>query len=290
MKAGKSLVLLVCLSFVREPVLHAAEKSSVMSLSGQATSGNYSNSRERSGYSSGIVAVNFYKINEYAARLTLKRSNFEWKGGYGSIQTIEPGLSLTRWMDLSSGNLFGVTVAGNFVFSDDDPNSDGMIIPYVNLMAKNREGSRYLDVGYARSDYTDTTVNQITASYGFSFAHSRIWSRTRLYYLDLGDRPVEGMSNSTAVEQKLTWYMIPEKLSLTLTGLLGRRVHGYDPDIAAVYIQPDIQRRSGGVTLGYSVSRNLHLFADASYESYRKPSINDDYGITYATAGVIWVF
>ena len=289
MNSALGRVALLALCLVSAPVVLTAEEPAVISLSTQITLGSYNNSAERSGYISEILALTYQRPDDCSVTVTIKDSTLNWKQSPGGIHTVEPGIGLTRWITISPEDLIGITVAATRS-TGDDSNSDQMIVPYVSIMGKRRDGSASVDLGYARSNYTDTTVNQVTASYGFSFFDSRFWSRTRLYYLDLGDRPVEGMNNSTAIEQKLTWYAIPQKLSLTFSVLAGRRIHGYDPDIAAVYTVPDIQYGSGGVTIGYSVSPALHLYGDASYESYRKPSITNNYSVTYGTVGLMYVF
>ncbi|MCX6180143.1 MAG: hypothetical protein NT163_12425 [Chlorobiales bacterium] len=290
MKTALSIIAaIVTMHFASAPVVHAAEQPSAISLYGQATYGAYSNSVERSKYTSSMFALTYQKPDNYSASLYIMNSTLYWKHSLGSIHTVAPEIGLTKWISVSPEDLMGIRVAVTPITSDDS-NADRMIVPYMSIMGKSRDGSAYVDLGYAYSNYIDTTVNQITASYGFSLFNSQLWLRTRLYYLDLGNQPVEGMNNTTAIEQKLTWYAIPQKLSLTFSGLIGRRVHGYDPDSGIVYTLPDTQHGSGGVTIGYSINPALHLYGEVDYESYSKQSISNNYGVTYGTVGLNYYF
>jgi hypothetical protein len=289
MKAPLTITAMMAMLFVSAEAIHAEEKSGQISIYGQATYGSYINSVERSEYISRIAALTYQKADEYSASLSVMDSDLHWKHSLGDIHTTAPAIGLTRWISLSPENLIGVRLAATYITSDDS-NADEMIVPYMSIMGKSRDGSKYVDVGYAHSNYGDATINQFTGSYGFSLLDSRLWLRTRVYYLDLGNEPVEGINNSFAVEEKLIWHAVPQKLSVAFSGLAGSRVHGYDPDSNVVYTLPDIQRGSGSISIGYSISSSLHLYGDACYESYRKPSIDNDYGAIYGTVGLTYKF
>ena len=265
--------------------VQAAEDTGSLWLSGQVTGGVYSNSIERSGYSNRMLDLTYNKTDDYSASLSVMYSTLNWKHSPESIDTVAPGIRLTKWIAVSPQKLLGIKMAVTGIDSNDS-NVDNRIVPYLSIMGKSKDGSNYVDLGYAYSDFTDSTINQFTASYGFSLYNSRLWLRTRLYYLDMGNRPVNGTKNTTAIEQKVTWYAIPEKLSLTLSGLAGRRIYGYDPDTSIVYTVPDILRGSGGITISYAINPHFRIYSDVSYESYRNPSIDNNYGVTYLTAGV----
>lgn len=285
-KIGWRLALAVVL-VVASHTVFAADAAAPFSVLGQVTYGSYGGSVERKSITSETGSFSYNPSSDFGATINANHNDLIRKEGLDNIGTTSGGATLFKFFDAGPGLLGGRATA--VYVSSDDRNSDHTLIPYVSLMFKTRDQKVYFDVGYANSGYRDATVNQYTATAGFSLFKDWLYSQTRVYYIDLS-RNVEGRGNAFSVEERLSYYAVPKKLTLSLYGLLGRRIFAYDPDLGIVYNLPDYQHGSVGFTASYNITPTLVAFGDVTYEAYRNNDISNSYHATYGTVGLKYGF
>lgn len=267
--------------------LNAAEQPWPISIETHGTYGSYAASDERKNYSAEVVAID-YATEVFGASAAVRNWNLSRITALGDLDGTDTNVLLYARKKVGNEGYWGVTAAATYL-SNNDNNTDQTLVPYGAIAYKTPEGGNYFDVGYASMGFSDTTASQFTATWGTALFNRYVWAQTRLYYNNLSDN-VQGEGETLALEERVTWYVVPHTFSLTLSGLVGQRIYGYDPDLRIVYSLPDILRGSVGLTATWEITPSLNLFADASYETYEKQSINDNYSATYGTVGLKYKF
>lgn len=283
----KKLILFLLLLSVAFPV-YAEEKQSGLSVSGNVTYGSYSNSIQRDTITLETLNLSYIPSAEYGAGLTLANSVLERKATLDNINGTNVGGTYFWTPKLSGGGYLGGKISLLHVNSD-DANSDNTNIPFIALIYKSANLKQYLELGYAHTAYDDSTARQYTFTGGFSLFNDWVWSQTRLCYIDLSKK-VFNKSNTFSVEERLTYFVIPKKLYLSLYGMLGEKIYAYDPDLNASYNLPDVLNGSAGFSANYNFTKTFAAFADITYESYKNELISDSYGVTYSTVGIRFNF
>jgi len=263
--------------------LFAADDEATCSFAAQSAYGFYDRSIERKRYFSdgftlgctpddagAIVGVNNWELTRERPQNDLKGTEYRF--------------SVYEYKKSEDAGSVGMALALTYLTGNDE-NTRRTVVPYVAFMYRTEDAKAYYDVGFAQSDYLDASSRQFTVTGGRSLFSGYVWSQTRLYYIDLSNE-VQEKDYTMAVEERLTWFLVPEKFFLTLYGLLGNRIYSYDPDTGLVYSLPDIESGTVGLTLAYDIAPGFRLFADVTHKSYAKPSINDRYTATYGTVGL----
>ncbi|MBI5326794.1 MAG: hypothetical protein HZB80_00620 [Deltaproteobacteria bacterium] len=280
---NKIIVFLLIMLCVPYFVL-AQEKGQAVSLSGHGTYGAYSGSTQRDNIISETLNLSYIPNPENGLNLTVKNSSLNLKSPLNDINGTNIGAEYLWTPKTEKGSFIGGKVGALYINSDDQ-NSDNTFIPFLAMLYKSPDLRKYFDFGYARTAYNDTTANQFTVTGGVSLFNDFVWSQTRLYYIDL-TQMVQGKKNTFAVEERFTYYAIPEKLSLTLYGMLGQRIYAYDPDLQTAYNLSDIHEGSAGVSLNYNLTKSVSVYGDVTYEYYNNNNIDDKYNVQYSTAGI----
>jgi len=292
LKKCAMVLLLLC---VAVPVF-AEENADVFSMSGQGTYGFYSGSMNRDNLYSEKLNLTYAHGAEYGGGLSVAGLHIYMKSPNDDINDVNVGGTIYWTPKMSSGGFVGARVSVLRVGSSDD-NSDDTYIPYVSLIYKSSDLSKYLDLGYARTEFIDSTANQYTLTGGISLFNGWVWSQIRLYFIDL-TKKVSDKGNVFAAEERLTYYVIPKKLDVSLYGLAGRRIYAYDPDLNSSYNLSHIQTGSAGLSANYNFTKNFAVYGDVTHELYKQityaasvnKNIEDNYGVTYYTAGVRFTF
>lgn len=285
MKLKSTILATLFLPFTTQ--LNATEQSGPLSVETHATYGSYAASDERKSYSAEVVAID-YVTEVLGASAAVRDWDLSRTNSLGDLDGTDMNVLLYARKKVGNEGYWGVAAAATYL-SNNDNNTDQTLVPYGAISYKTPEGGNYFDVGYASMGFSDTTTNQYTATWGVALFNRYVWAQTRLYYNDLSKK-VQGVNNTLALEERVTWYVVPHKFSLALSGLIGQRIYGYDPDLRIVYSLPDILRDSVGLTATWEITPSLNLFADASHETYEKQSINDHYSATYGTVGLKYTF
>jgi len=251
-------------------------------LSGSVTYGDYMKSIERDYILT--ERVNLSVIPDLTSGLTFHFENVKLSknAGYEDINQNQYGISGYKAVPVEAVNGYlGGRLDVQYLNSD-DALTDNTAIPYVAFTYKSNDGGLYLDLGYAHSAYNHPDVNQYTATVGASLLNGKSWSQTRFYVIDLNET-TQGQNTTYAVEERLSYYVVPDKLTLSLYGLLGERIFAYDPDIYEVYNLADVQKGSLGGTVSYQLTPALKVLGDLTWEAYKNHDINDDYSVLYGT-------
>jgi hypothetical protein len=257
-------------------------------LSGGLTNGSYRGSFERDDIL--IQRLDLSLIPDYTSGLTLHLQNLDLrkKRRFTDLNQQQAGVSgYKAFPNQALGGYLGGRLDLHYLSSEDEATDQGLIT-YLAATYMTRDGGLYLDAGYTRSDY-NLNIDQYTATLGFSFLNGRAWSQTRVYYIDPEER-VQGWDTTLAVEQSLTYWTIPQVMSTTLRGLLGRRVFGYDPATFTVYNLSDVQEGGLGLSVNYQLTPALGMLADVAYEKFNNQDDRDDYSAIYGTLGVTYRF
>ncbi len=278
-------------------IAFAEEAPIAFSVSGQATYGQYSASTQRDAITSETINLSWAPSYEAGIGLNLHYADLDRKAPLANIKSTSSSLSLFWVPRLASSHYLGgsatltyLDVVNNEDLTDDrDKNADHALVPFLSLIYKTPDVSRSLDIGFAYADYKDTDVRQYTVTAGTFLFNYWVWSQTRLYYIDLSN-PVQGEGQTAAFEERLTYFAIPQKLSLTLYALLGERIYAYDPDLGIAYTLPDIQKGSGGLSASYNITPRLSLVGDVTYEAYKNAVIDDEFAVLYETVGLRYTF
>ena len=202
-----------------------------------------------------------------------------------------------------------------YILNNDDPtgSSDNVkvIAPMVSFI--NHSKTRYLDIGFAYSDYGSSTsvlgldahknrlnskkfpdpnnptsvteslsVKQWTFTGGFAFGPHNDWLRLRAYFIDpSSDLRARGTSDTTALEVKWTRRLQSRALlgmdTVHVGALLGNRVLAVDPDAAVVYNLSDKQTGSVFGSGEWKLKNQWRALVAAGVEGYENNLINDDY-------------
>jgi hypothetical protein len=229
---------------------------------------------------------------EFGGGLNVSGSHINMKLSYDDIRDTNIGGTMFWTPKMSGGSYLGGKVSVLHVSSTDE-NSDDTYIPFVSVIYKSADLSKYLDLGFAHTQYNDSTASQYTITGGISLFDGWVWSQTRLYFIDLS-KEVPNKKNTFAAEERLTYYVIPQKLDVSLYGLVGQRIYAYDPDLNSSYNLSHVQTGSAGVSANYNFTKNFAVFCDVTHELYKQISyvefldqtFADNYGVTYYTAGV----
>jgi hypothetical protein len=218
------------------------------------------------------------------------------KASYDDINDTNIGGTISWTPQMSGGGYLGGRISLLHIGSTDD-NSDNTYIPYLSVVYKSGDLSKYLDLGFAHTQFNDSTASQYTVTGGISLFDGWVWSQTRLYYIDLSKR-VPNKGSTFAAEERLTYYVIPKKLDVSLYGMAGQRIYAYDPDMNSSYNLSHVQTGSAGISANYNFTKNFALYADVTeeiykqitYVSYLDQTFSDYYNVTYYTAGIRFTF
>jgi len=161
--------------------------------------------------------------------------------------------------------------------------SISVLQPIVSFI--NYSKTYYLDLGYARSNYTrdpDTQVNQLTPTVGFGWNESYDWLQLRAYVINLGESTdVYNDNHFNAQEVTYThWFSdgtMPRLDFARIAVLSGERVLAVDPDAAVVHSTAD--KQTGGVTASvqWKTSETSRLLALISSNKYENDIAADKY-------------
>lgn len=259
-----------------------AASSSEVYLSGSATYGDYLDSVERDYILT--ERVNLSVIPDITSGMTFhfEHVDLEKNAGFADITQNQYGFSGYKAVPVKGvKGYLGGRLDVQYLDSDDQL-TDNTAIPYVAATYKSNDGRLYLDAGYAYSGYDHPDVNQYTATLGVSLIKDKVWSQTRFYAIDLNET-VQGQDHTYAVEERLSYYAVPKKLTYSLYGLAGKRVFAYDPEIYAVYNLADVQKGSAGGSVTYQLSPAVSVLGDVTWEAYKNYDIGDNYSVVYGT-------
>jgi hypothetical protein len=281
---GLVLILFICIAI---PVA-AEEKSDEFFISGQGTYGSYSNSKYRYYLYSERLTLSYAKGDgEFGAGLTAADSHIFMNLSKPKIDGIDVGGTLFLTPKISGGNYIGGKISLLRIQSS-DKNSNDSYIPYVSFIFKPEDLSHYFDVGYARTTFMDTTANQFTLTGGIALFDYWVWSSTRLYLINLSQM-ISNKDKVFAVEERFTYFVVPQKFNITLNAMLGQKIYAYNPDSNSSYNLSDIHNGSIGISANYNISERFIVFADISSEFYKFVEYgksDNDYYIVYYTGGI----
>jgi hypothetical protein len=267
--------------------LCSAEQETPISVTAQTTYGSYNGSDERKSLLSESVTAG-YATEAFGATVNVRNWKLFRTGALDTLNGIDTNLSLYVREKTATNGYVGTNLALTYL-TGNDSNTDQKLVPYGATSYLTPDGGQYFDAGFAYMGYDDTAVQQYTATYGVALFDRAVWSQTRLTHNRLSTE-VQGKKSTTAVEERLTWYAAPSLFSLTLSGMAGERVYGYDPDLGLAYSLPDIQKLSAGLTANWQLTPSLSLFGDVSHGTYEKRTINNSYSATYGTVGLTYKF
>jgi hypothetical protein len=283
----KMTIISLCIFGLSSQVSAAEELSAPLSVAVQTTYGFYSGSDERKSLLAEAVSA-VYATEEFGASVAARNWKLTRVSTLGNLSGLDTNVSLYGREKLGTAGYVGGTVALNYLTSDDS-NTNRKFVPYGAISCLTPDGGQYVDFGFAHSEYADTNVNQYSATFGISFFDRYLWSQARLYYNNLSST-VQGKGHTFAMEEQLTWFALPGKVSLTLSGRIGQSIYGYNQDSGIAYTMPDIQKESGGLTATWNITPSLRMLGDVVYERYEKSSISNSYGATYSTLGLAYKF
>lgn len=257
--------------------------------SGGVTYGSYSGSQVRDNLLKETLNLS-YTSEDYTAGGTIHFENvtLENNRGYADIDQNQYGISGYRAFLVDGIGYIGGRVDLQYLDSDDSL-TDSTAVPYFAMTFKSLDGKYYFDAGYSYSNYDAPDIDQYTGTVGISLFDGWLWSQTRLFYIDASEK-TQGENSTLAVEERLSYYVIPQKLTVSVYGLVGKRLFAYDPDIFSVYNLADVQQGSFGGTVSYQINTAWSILSDITYESYENDDLNDDYSITYFTVGLTYGF
>jgi hypothetical protein len=275
------LVLFLVLAGVSN--LFAQQAASPLSLSVGGTYGLYSESQQRDKIISESVSISYTPILSAGLSLALKHSTLTRKPPLDEIGGISTDLSYYEFLTLTRGDYLGSKLGLHYI-SSDDLNSDGTIIPYLSVSFKPANLLSAFELGYTRTPYNDTTAEQVTLMGATSLFDQWVWLQTKAYYIILPN-DIQGKQYTLAVEERLSYYVVPSKLTLSLYALLGERIYAYDIDLGTAYNLSDIQKGSLGLSLNYNLKDKINIFTDFTHEQYFNTTIGDGYLVRYFTIG-----
>jgi len=279
------------LALVWSADLFAQEVPSPLYLSASATYGIYSESQERDKIISQSISLAYIPTLSNGLGLSLHHSSLTRKSPPSNINGDTANLSYYHFFAVSGGNYIGAKGTLHHVLSDDS-NSDGTTIPHLSVTYKPASLLSAFEIGYANTPYVDTTAQQVSMMGAASLFNQWVWSQTRVTYISLSN-VIQTKDHTISVEERLTYYIIPSELTLSLYALFGERIYAYDIDLGTAYNVPDIQKGSLGLSLNYNLKDAFSIFADFTQEDYDNRgnlAILDRYRVKYLTAGVLIPF
>lgn len=260
-----------------------------VNVSGGVTYGSYSGSQVRDNLLKETLNLS-YTSEDYTGGGTIHFENvtLENNRGYDDIDQYQYGISGYKSVLVDGVGYIGGRVDLQYLDSDDQL-TDNTAVPYFALTFKSLDGKYYFDAGYSYSNYDNPDIDQYTGTVGISLLDGMVWSQTRLYYIDTSEK-TQGENSTFAVEERLSYYAIPKILTVSIYGLVGKRLYAYDPDIFSVYNLADVQQGSLGGTVSYQLNTAWSVLGDVTYESYENDDLDDDYSITYFTVALNYGF
>ncbi len=254
-----------------------------ISLSTSGTYGRYSESQQRDKIISESLSLSYTAPLIAGLNLSVKRSSLTRKSPLAAIDGINTDLSYYELYTRPSGSYIGGKAALHHISSDDD-NSDGTTIPHLSISYKPASLLSAFELGLTHTPYKDATAQQVSAMYAMALFDQYVWSQTRVTYIILSN-PIQTKNNTTAVEERLSYYVVPDEITLSFYALFGERIYAYDVDLGTAYNLPDIQKGSLGVSLNYKLEDEMSLFVDLTQEQYYNVDIGDGYLARYFTVG-----
>ncbi len=255
-----------------------------LSVSAGATYGLYDGSTQRDKIVSESVSIAYIPLPTAGLNLALHQSSLTGISPFPNITGNTVNLSYYEFMTTGSGNYIGGKGALHYITSD-DANSDGTLIPHLSLVYKPASLLSAYEIGVARTVYQDTPAEQVSVMAATSLFNQWVWSQTRVTYIDLRNGVADKV-HTLAIEERLSYYAIPQKLTVSLYALLGERIYAYDFDLGTAYNLPDMQKGSIGLSLNYNLKNEMSVYTDLTQERYFKLDIRDEYLVQHLTLGV----
>jgi hypothetical protein len=253
-----------------------------LSLSTSATYGRYSQSQQRDKIISESLHIAYTPSLNDGLGLSLNHSSLS-RIALSDIAGNTANLSYYHFFTNSRGNHIGGKATLHHI-SSDDPNSDGTTIPHLSISYKPASLLSAFEIGLTHTPYTDATAQQVSAMVAMALFDQEVWSQTRVTYITLSI-PIQKKNNTVAVEERLSYYVVPNEITLSFYALFGERIYAYDVDLGTAYNLPDIQKGSLGVSLNYNLEDEMRLFVDITQEQYYNADIGDGYLTRYFTVG-----
>jgi len=159
--------------------------------------------------------------------------------------------------------------------NDSSNETNGVVVGASKISFLNYAKTYYLDLGYARSGYGDSTigngslsVQQLTPTLGLGFGSN--WLQLRGYNIQISNPArAQGNSSTSAVETIFTHYysgvgLIPSQIRLG--ALFGTRI--YAVDSSTIYNLADVQK--GGLSLAaqWSIGTDSNLTLQSGQDQY----------------------
>ena len=262
------------------------------SASAQGVFGDYSGSEQRQGIQSYAAFLKADYLEQGGLTAGYTRTLVSFKSN-AQDDIAQNEFYLSGHYSLNPDALPGrlsLRLDGHYINNDDETGATddvSIVGPMVSFL--NYAKTFYLDLGYSRSSYGDSSVtsksldvDQWTPTLGFAFNNSFDWLQARVYYIDpSNDERALGKQDTTALELKWTHWFSPDAPlgidDVMLGGLVGKRIFAVDPDTATVYNVVDVQKGGLNLTGGWELGENTRLAAGAGWESYENPPLDDDY-------------
>ena len=263
--------------------------SADINLSGNITFGDYQSSIERDSILTERLNLSFIPDSTSGVTVHFENVSLEKNAGFADIDQNQYGISGYKALLVDAVNGY---IGGRLdlqYLDSDDALTDNTLIPYGAVTYMSRDLGLYLDLGYSHSNYDLPDLDQYTATVGLSLFGGKSWSQTRLYFID-PDEQVQKQDETFAVEERLSYYAVPDTLTMTLYGMLGERIFAYDPEIYAVYNLADVQKGSLGGSISYQLTPSLNILGDITWEAYTNYELDDDYAVVYGTAMLTMTF
>ncbi|MEA2080933.1 MAG: hypothetical protein U9P00_13980 [Pseudomonadota bacterium] len=258
-----------------------------LSTTAQVVYEGYSGSDERDSLTGTGLFLDADYLEKAGFTAGYNYTRVEFKSGTSSIDQ-------NTWFLSGRWNFYPDQVPGKitarldgYILDNDDEDLTGstdnvnVIAPMVSFV--NHSKTRYLDIGYAYSDYgSSSSVNQFTMTGSFAFGQHDDWLQLRAYYIDLSsDLRARGTNDTTALEVKWTRWLQSQALlgmdTAHVGALLGNRVLAVDPDTAIVYNLSDKQTGSLFGSGEWKLKNQWRVLVATGIEGYENNRINDDY-------------
>ncbi|MDX8399000.1 MAG: hypothetical protein R8K20_01975 [Gallionellaceae bacterium] len=247
-----------------------------VTISPQITASSFTGSPSRDSALSYGLATDFqyleragFAFSYDATELKLKpATTIQQTSAYLSGRMMFTPDSLTGFLSVSAD----VLSANN---NDSSNETNGVVVGASKISFLNYAKTYYLDLGYARSGYGDSTigngslsVQQLTPTLGLGFGSN--WLQLRGYNIQISNPArAQGNSSTSAVESIWTHYYSGEGLipsQIRLGALLGKRI--YAVDSSTIYNLADVQK--GGLSLAaqWSIGTDSSLTLQSGQDQY----------------------